>query len=340
MPLLDGTVHGSPRVRRTLVGIAMSVLFLALALSGQDFGAVWSTLKNAEYWYVVPAVALYFAGVWIRAARWSLLLQGLRPVRSMDLFPLVVIGYMANNVLPLRAGEFVRAYALSAQMGVRKTAGLTTIALERLFDGLTMLGFMVVASLSVALTSPVRHLALVTGVLFVPLLVGLAVASDGRVRDHLMRRVVPGLPQRVRERAERTVHSITLGLSILQRRRELAAVAVTSLAAWLFEASTYLVVAKVFDLQLSVMVVLLTTAVANLATLIPSSPGYVGPFEAGVLLVVAGVAGISREVALSYALVLHAVLYLPVTAWGLLFWWRESLLWRDVRRASVEEAAS
>jgi uncharacterized protein (TIRG00374 family) len=327
-------------VRRTLVGIAVSVIFLVLALRGQDFGAVWSTLTRAEYWYVIPAVALYFVGVWCRAARWSLLLQGLRPVRWVELFPLVIIGYMANNVLPLRAGEFVRAYALSTRAGVRKTAGLTTIALERLFDGLTMLGFMLVASLSVALTSPLRHLAVVTGILFVPLLVGLAIASDRRVRDALIRRAVPRLPRVARKRAERTVDSVTLGLSILQRRRDLAAVAAISLVAWLFEASTYLVVARAFDLQLGLMVVLLTTAVANLATLIPSSPGYVGPFEAGVLLVLAGVAGISREVALSYALVLHAMLYLPVTVWGLFFWWRESLSWRDVRRASIEEAAS
>ncbi len=327
-------------MRRTVVGIAISLVFLFLALRGQDFGAVWSALKRAEYWYVIPALALYFSGVWFRSLRWSVLLHSVRRVHWSELFPIVVIGYMANNILPLRTGELVRAYALSSRTDVRKTAALTTIALERLFDGLTMLGFMLVASLSVALTSPLRHLAVVAGLLFVPMLVALAIVSDGRVRDALVARIVPRLPHRIRDRAERTVHSITLGLSILQRRRELAVVAATSLAAWLFEASTYLVVAQAFDLRPGLLVVLLTTAVANLATLIPSSPGYVGPFEAGVLLVLVGVVGITRELALSYALVLHGVLYLPVTLWGLLFWWRESLSWREARRASVEEAAS
>jgi len=327
-------------VRRTIVGIAISLVFLFLALRGQDFEAVWSALKRAEYWYVIPALALYFSGVWVRSVRWSLLLQSVRRVHWSELFPVVVIGYMANNVLPLRAGEFVRAYALSTRAGVRKTAALTTIAVERLFDGLTMLAFMLVASLSVALTSPLRHLAVVAGLLFVPLLVGLAIVSNRRVREPLLAQTLPRLPAQIRERAERVVHSIVLGLSILQRRRELFVVAATSLAAWLFEALTYAVVAQAFDLQLGLLVILLTTAVANLATLIPSSPGYVGPFEAGVLLVLFGVVGISRELALSYALVLHAVLYLPVTLWGLLFWWRESLSWREMRRTSVEEAAS
>lgn len=327
-------------MRRTIVGIAISLVFLFLALRGQDFEAVWSALKRAEYWYVIPALALYFSGVWVRSVRWSLLLQSIRRVHWSDLFPVVVIGYMANNVLPLRAGEFVRAYALSTRVGVRKTAALTTIAVERLFDGLTMLAFMLVASLSVALTSPLRHLAVVAGLLFVPLLVGLVIVSNRRVREPLLARTLPRLPAQIRERAERVVHSVVLGLSVLQRRRELFVVAATSLAAWLFEALTYAVVAQAFDLQLGLLIILLTTAVANLATLIPSSPGYVGPFEAGVLLVLFGVVGISRELALSYALVLHAVLYLPVTLWGLLFWWRESLSWRELRRTSVEEAAS
>jgi uncharacterized membrane protein YbhN (UPF0104 family) len=92
-------------------------------------------------------------------------------------------------------------------------------------------------------------------------------------------------------------------------------------------------------LGLSPADILLVTAIANLATLIPSSPGYVGPFEAGVLLALVGAIGLERELALSYAVVVHAALYFPITIWGLFYWWRESLSWRDVqRRLSTEEA--
>lgn len=327
-------------MRRTVLGIAISVVFLYLALRGQDFEAIWSALRQAEYWYVLPALAFYFAGVWFRSLRWSLLLHRVRPIPWLELFPVVVIGYMANNVLPLRAGELVRAYALSARSGVRKTAALTTIALERLFDGLTMLVFILVASLAVSLTSPLRHLAYLAGALFVPLLAGLLVVSSQRVREPLLAKGLQRLPGRLQPRAERVARSVVLGLSILQRRRAIAAVGLLSLVAWTCEALTYVLVARAFDLSLGVAMVVLATAVANLATLIPSSPGYVGPFEAGVLLVLVGVAGIGRELALSYALVLHAVLYLPVTVWGLLLWWRESLSWREIRRVSIEEAAS
>jgi hypothetical protein len=127
------------------------------------------------------------------------------------------------------------------------------------------------------------------------------------------------------------------GLGILRRKGELFSVLLTSILAWLCEASMYLLIAEGFNLDLSLPEVLLVTAVANLATIIPSSPGYIGPFEAGVLLVLSGALGYSREVALSYAIVVHAALYFPVTALGFVFWWRESLSWRKVR--APEEVA-
>lgn len=99
----------------------------------------------------------------------------------------------------------------------------------------------------------------------------------------------------------------------------------------------YALVAHAFALDLSPALVLLTTAAANLATLIPSSPGYIGPFEAGVLLVLAGVGGIARSLALSYAIVLHAALYLPITLVGLVFWSKLQLDWAVLRRARTEE---
>jgi uncharacterized membrane protein YbhN (UPF0104 family) len=117
-------------------------------------------------------------------------------------------------------------------------------------------------------------------------------------------------------------------------------VALTSVLAWLCEATMYLLIARGFDFSIRPAEILLVTAVANLATLIPSSPGYVGPFETGVVLVLNGALDIAREVALSYAVVVHAALYFPVTLLGLLYWWRESLSWREVRgqRASEEAA--
>jgi glycosyltransferase 2 family protein len=133
---------------RAWLGIGISLVFLFIAFRGQDLGEVRDALGEVNYWYLLPALALYFLGVWIRALRWSALLRPVIVVRPRETFPIVIVGYMANNVLPLRTGELVRAYVLGRRFGVRKTTSLATIAIERLFDGLTMLAFMLSATAS------------------------------------------------------------------------------------------------------------------------------------------------------------------------------------------------
>jgi glycosyltransferase 2 family protein len=154
---------------RVWLGFAISIVFLYIAFREQDFALIWESLTAAEYRWLIPAMGAYFLGVTIRAARWHYLLRAVQNIPARRLFPIVVIGYMANNILPLRAGELVRSYALSARFQVRKSSSLATIAIERIFDGLTMLSFLLVASLTVALTTNLRNVALLATALFVAL---------------------------------------------------------------------------------------------------------------------------------------------------------------------------
>lgn len=319
---------------RVWLGFGISLVFLYFAVRGQDFERIGEALREASYIWLIPALVAYFLGVGVRSFRWHLLLKSVQDIPPRRVFPVVTIGFMANNILPFRAGEVVRSYALSARFGVRKTAALATIAIERIFDGLTMLIFMLVASLSIALTSDLRAVAVIATILF-PLLSLMLVlfVFMPSLRDWAIALSVRALPGRVSSRVEQMAHSFFEGLGVLKRRQDLISVALTSLLAWLLEASMYLLIAEGFNLDVSALAILMVTAVANLATLIPSSPGYVGPFETGVLLVLNGALGIERELALSYAIVVHAALYFPVTVLGLIFWWRESLSWREVRQA-------
>jgi uncharacterized protein (TIRG00374 family) len=330
---------------RSWLGIAMSVAFLAFAFRGQDLGSVRDALGRTDYRLLVPALAFYFAGVWIRAVRWSVLLRPLGLVSVRDVFPIVIVGYTANNVLPLRTGELVRAYLLGKQTGIRKTSSLATIAVERLFDGLTMLGFMLAATTVVSFTSQLRHLTLVAFILFVGLLIGLFVLTlGGNFRDRLLQLVLGPLPVPLADRIERIAESFLSGLGVLTRARDLAVVAATSLAAWLCEAAMYWTIAQSLGTTLSDVLgigeTLLTTGVANMATLIPSSPGYVGPFEAGVLLVVNGALGVQREMALSFAILVHAALFFPITLIGLIIWWRRHLSLDHLREIDEENRAT
>lgn len=324
---------------RIWLGFLISIVFLYLALRGQDFELIWDSLRSAEYIWLLPALVAYFLGVAVRAIRWDFLLRPLARLSPAQVFPVVVIGYMANNVLPLRAGELVRAYALSSRYHVRKSASLATIAVERIFDGFTMVVFILVASLSIALTSDLRSVFNFAVILFAMLaLVLLILVFAPTTRDRVVSWTMGLLPEKISERLHPMVDAFIAGLGIFRRWQDLLSVVLTSLLAWLLEASMYLFIAEGFNLNISPAAILLITAVANLATLVPSSPGYVGAFEYGVVLVMTSALEITREVSLSYAVVVHAALYFPVTVLGFIFWWRESLSWREMR--STEEATS
>lgn len=315
------------------LGIGISVVFLYLALRGQHFGRLWTALREATYLWLIPAILCYFLGVAIRTVRWHVLLRTTKAIPVRRLWPVIVIGYMANNVLPLRAGELVRTYVLSEREKVSRSATLATIVIERVFDGLTMLSFIVFAALFIDINARVRQLMLVAALLFLGgLAVFFLIAFAGAWRARLLRPVFARLPHAITARVEGLIVEFVTGLGSLRRATDTGLIALTSIGAWTAEAMMYTLVARAFGLDLSPAAAMLTTGVANLFTLVPSSPGYIGPFEAGTLLVVQQILRLPIEASGAFALVLHAALYFPVTAWGLYYWWHQHLSLRNVRQ--------
>ena len=131
---------------RLWIGLAVSGLFLLLLLFRVDREEIVSALSNANYLYVVPAIALYFVAVYFRAIRWSYLLSPIGRFPVSRLFPVVIIGYMANNLLPARLGELVRSYYLARRETVSGSTALATVAVERLYDGVALLFFAAISA--------------------------------------------------------------------------------------------------------------------------------------------------------------------------------------------------
>src|SRR5258708_22213226 len=135
-------------MRRLLVlavSVLVSIVFLYVGLQGLSLSDVWNQISHANFWWLIPGVAVYFLAVWGRTWRWHFLLRPLKAISLSKLFPIVVIGYMGNNVYPFRAGEVIRAYVLKRNEDVKISASLATIIVERIFDGLVMLIFVFVA---------------------------------------------------------------------------------------------------------------------------------------------------------------------------------------------------
>ncbi|MCB0161188.1 MAG: flippase-like domain-containing protein, partial [Caldilineaceae bacterium] len=127
------------------IGLAISFFFIYLALPGLHVAEVTAALRTANYWWILPGVAVFFVGLWFRTWRWHYMLQHIKPVPVPRLFPLVCIGYFGNNIYPFRAGEFIRSYVLKRQEDISFTSSITTALIERIFDGLVMLLFVFIA---------------------------------------------------------------------------------------------------------------------------------------------------------------------------------------------------
>jgi uncharacterized protein (TIRG00374 family) len=321
---------------RLWLGLLISVAFLYwLAGQVRDLERLGDALRGAQYWYVIPALVVYFVGVWVRAVRWRFLLRPTQSVSTDRLFPVVVIGYMANNVLPARVGEFVRAYVLSQREGTSKSTTLATIFVERVFDGLAMLGFMVAVALFVPFSPILQQIAGLTAALFLTLLAAIVfLALRPAIAESLIARSAPLLPTRFRRPAERVAVAGLAGFRVMRSPQTVAAVMSLSLLVWLCEAGMYYIIALGFFAHVPVHAMLLTVAVANMGTMIPSSPGYVGTFDALAVFTL-GLACIEREIAFAYTAVLHGALIVPITLWGFFYLWRENLSLRGLRKAQL-----
>ncbi|MEZ4515980.1 MAG: lysylphosphatidylglycerol synthase transmembrane domain-containing protein [Chloroflexota bacterium] len=329
----------SKRVR-LLIGLAISAIFMWLALRGLDLPEVWVSLTKAQYAWLIPSIAVYFLAVWVRTWRWDYLLRPIKHISLKRLFPIVVIGYMGNNVYPFRAGELLRAFVLRQQERVPISSSLATIVVERVFDGLVMLLFVFVALPLAPLPSDnIRFLVIGGSVLFMGALIVFLVMAAMPERfmaiarwfvDHLV-------PQRFRQPILDFTERFMEGLAGLRSTRGLFMIFFTSVLIWLLETVKYWFVMHAFSFQVSFFALMLMNGVVNLATTLPSAPGYIGTFD-GPGIAVLTLYGVPEEVATAYTLTLHAALWLPITLLGIYYMFRMQIGWAVMDEA-VEEGA-
>lgn len=318
-----------------MLGLGVSLIFLYIGLRGLKLSEVWNGMQDAQIAWLIPGIAIYFLAVWGRTWRWHYLLRSIKRVPLKKLFPIVVIGYMGNNVYPFRAGEVIRAYVLKRNEDVSISASLATIVVERIFDGLVMLIFVFVAlPFADFQVDWLRNIVIFSTLLFWgAFLIFLVMA----LQPERMRRLYSGLferflPEKLAEVALRLADHFMTGLENLRRPRDLMMTLVTSIFIWLTETTKYWFVMHAFDFKVSFFVLMVMTAVVNLATTLPSSPGYVGTFDTPGIKTLSAY-GVKESLAASYTLVLHAALWLPITLLGFYYLYQQGLGWRDFRKA-------
>src|SRR5687768_9563682 len=330
------------------LGVLISVLFIWLALRGLHLNEFWGAVKQANYIWLIPGIAVYFIGVWVRAWRWHYLLGPIKQIPTREIFPIVTMGYMGNNVYPARAGEVLRAVILKRKQGVSMSASLATIIVERIFDGVVMLAFVFLNLPELAkLTSSsgfvgnIQQVAVIgTGIFLGALFVFIVAAMFPSIMARLgLWFITHFTPTRLHERIISLMNKFLDGLASLRSPFNVLMVFFTSVIIWLLETGKYWFVMQAFDFSVSFFALMLMNGIVNLATTIPSAPGYIGTFDAPGIAVLTAY-GVDQATAAGYTLVLHVALWLPITLLGAYYLAREGIKWDDKIRNELGEKAN
>lgn len=316
-----------------IAGIVISVALLGYLLYEVDFSELAEALKGANYAWLIPNVILIMVTMVFRAYRWKHMIHPIKKVSLSRLFSITMIGFMANNVLPFRLGEFVRAYSLSNKEHVSKSASLATIFVERIVFDLLMLIAIFGIVLVISPLKVFRELKIGAAVTIAAGLIGLIIAmylSTRRKRDsHILNNIVGFFPSKLRPILENTVTKFSTGLEFLQSGRRIFWVTYHTFMIWvILGVSNYFIfLAFGFKLPLAASFVLLV--VVSILIMVPSSPGFVGVYHYGSVLSL-GFYDIPQSAALSCAIVMHATQYLVVTLAGFYYLRKEHLSLKEI----------
>jgi glycosyltransferase 2 family protein len=310
-----------------IAGILLSVALLIWVFHDVEFGKVWEHIRAARPLPFLAAVALATLTFPIRALRWQVILRDVEH-RSLAFTPVwhaTAIGFMANNLLPARGGELVRCFAARRLMGVRFSTALASVGVERVFDGLTVMALLALATAAPSFPAhatiggtPVGTLAGWTAGFFAVALLGAFAVVHWPARAISALRAVTNriLPQRFGDRVVDFAAGVIGGLEVLKRPRQFALVAMWSLVHWLMAAGSFAVAYLAFDLRLPPESALLLMGLIVLGVALPAAPGFWGVFEL-VTRVTLEFYGLPSALAVSYAVAFHLGAFFPITILGL-----------------------
>jgi len=329
------------------IGVLASIgllvfLFFTLKI---DIPKLWATMKSVDPYYLTAAAIANIVFYYIRAVRWRYLMDPIKkdvPVGS--LFSAVMVGFMANNILPARIGEFIRAYVLGRREKVTASSVFGTVVAERLVDGLSImllliavLAFLPADIAGGEFAQGIRRFGEISMGLYLVVIIMLAwFLFHPHSLTSAVRAVLSPVSGWLAEKAAYMANSFIVGLGALKNARLLLFIAFYSALHWGLLFIPNWLLFKAFGLGdgYGVYAATLVLLAMVVGVAVPGTPGAVGPFEAATVgaLTLLGTGG---EKALGFAIVAHAAGFIPTTLVGFFCLYRENLSISGIRKAEV-----
>ncbi len=318
-------------------GLAISILCLYLVLRHIDLKSLQQSLATVRYSYLVGAFLCVLIFTFFRALRWKYMLQPLKEISTYSLFQVVMIGYLANNILPARIGEVVRAVVLGKTEGINKITAFTTIIMERIFDVITLVLILILTSRFSPLGKKNDHILFLLIVGFIILSVFLLLVKyEKNWFLKIINRILKPISPAMTDKVTKGVEAFFAGLEVLAKGGHLPAISILSLLIGFSLAGIYYFVAVSFGIKLTLPGLLFLLSVIFLGILIPSSPGFIGTFHYFCMKGLLALGVHNKNLAFSYALVAHLIQYIPESVLGTFFFWKKGLSFREIQTAEIQ----
>ncbi|HSG08920.1 MAG TPA: lysylphosphatidylglycerol synthase transmembrane domain-containing protein [Longimicrobiales bacterium] len=333
---------------KTLLGLGVTVTALWYVLRGEDFGEIILQMRRGDPLLLLAAVAVATFGFLIRALRWKVILAPVKADTTLhSRFAAVCIGFMANNVLPARVGEFARAYAFSRMEPVSASAAFGSLVVERFLDGIVLLILLVVPlylpgfpeggvmSSGMGLVI-LRGGSLVVGVMMVVLL-AMAVWPEALVG--IAERIGAFLPRAVARPLVDSLKALLDSMAVLRSPALLFLSFAWTLFFWLFHGISFWLAMLAFGIDTGLVSAWFTEAVVGFGVAVPAAPGFIGTFHASAEFALTNVYGVESSRSLAFAFGYWFAGWVPITVIGFWYAWRLGLSLGEVGAAEerVEE---
>jgi len=310
---------------RVWLGLLSSALFVYLALRQVDLSRLWLVLRTADPLLLSLVVLLILFQYVIRAWRWSILIEPIKKTAFSSRLYALMIGFAANCILPARLGEIIRANYLGQREHISASSTFGTIVVERIFDGLTLLLFLMIGLMGTTFSDEWRsvgvslratgYFLLVAYLLLISFLIGFKVKA--KLFLNLLDRLLFLVPRKFRSRIIDVVWNFSLGLAMTRRPHQWVLVVFYSLLLWVASLGQIKLVELSIDLRMPLIAPFLVMAMASFGVMIPSAPGFIGTFHLSVQYAYLFY-GIGKEEGLSAAILWHASFFFPTLILGLL----------------------
>jgi uncharacterized protein (TIRG00374 family) len=292
-------------------GLVSTIVFAYLAVRHVDLGAAWRAFRTSNAWWFLPSLAMLALTVFLRAIRWRYLFDPRSRPSVRSVVSAYLVGQFFNNIMPLRAGEAARVFAVSRRSGTSRAEAAATIVIERVLDVLCLLVLLFVLVPWLPAVSWLRAAAIAAIIIAAglgALVIALSVFGDRPLHLLLLPlRLVPGFPQ---ERLADAAANLARGLGSVRGLRSGVIAVCLTLLSWVALGTSFWLLALAFDLPHTPLLGMLVVVATNIAQILPSAPAAVGVFEAATLIALASY-DVPQATALSYAIVLHVLNFLP-----------------------------